>query len=154
MLSNCVVCTPVIILTREFGIPVGVWKAGSSLSATSWAFSLYNGSPVSAYIERNPPTYRMLVSNTKKSALCKSKSMNSSGWIYSKLLFLLTTFRNENFLAIQSRPSWYCSFKPIIYNVSKPSTIVKPRSNFSNAPPSNEVFFNGRNSFLPQAYIL
>lgn len=67
MLAN--VLTPVRTFTRAFGMPVGVWKAGSSLSATCCAFSLYIRSPVKLYNVKSPPTKRMFVSNTDNSAL-------------------------------------------------------------------------------------
>lgn len=59
------VLTPVFKLTSAFGIPVGVWKAGSNLSAICWAFSLNITSPVSAKHDKSPPMKRMFVSNTE-----------------------------------------------------------------------------------------
>lgn len=40
--------TPVLMLINEFGIPVCVWKAGKSFSATMRALSLNMVSPVRA----------------------------------------------------------------------------------------------------------
>ena len=61
--------TPVLILMRANGIPVGDLKAGINLSATWEALSRKSLSPVKAYALRSPPTYRILVSKTDTSPL-------------------------------------------------------------------------------------
>ena len=61
--------TPVLILIRANGIPVGDLKAGRSLSATWAALSRKRLSPVKANALRRPPTYRILVSKTDISPL-------------------------------------------------------------------------------------
>lgn len=69
--------TPDLILTKANGIPVGVWNAGSNLSATYCALSLKIGSPVNAYNVNRPPTKRIFVSNTDKSVVYKRKSLQT-----------------------------------------------------------------------------
>lgn len=64
------------MLTSALGIPVGVWNAGNSLSATSCALSLYIASPVNAYSVKRPPTKRIFVSNTDNSALWNTVTLN------------------------------------------------------------------------------
>lgn len=74
--------------------------------------------------------------------------------IRDKVIFFLTAFSKENFFCTQSLPSSNRLCSPMMYSVSRPSTIVAPKSYMPKTLPVWPRFDNGRSSFLPQAYNL